>query len=275
MAWFQGKAVDLVVSGVFRPEAGVVAMNLGASAVLTALAAAIGVAVTVEHGPVWLAVIGAFILGGVWMMYRSVVMRVMFDGDTLHIVGLLRSRRIPRSAILTIERYDLGLPLVRWAIPGARDRWSVLTPLVLGSSAFLPSSMYRRRHRFLVILRRWAPDSVTDSVRPGMWTRAGNIGLTVIEAVWRSKAMRLVLALLLTAWAAYLYWFAGTRLLEVIQHDAELTRGLSGAAIVVAASAEAAYWLTPLRKRRPRRWHIALVITVAPLAALGAVALLK
>jgi hypothetical protein len=252
-----------------------IAMNLGASACLTTLGLAVGVAVVSDDGPVWLAVImGAIVLMGAWMMYRSVLMRIVFDGDTLQIVGLFRSRRIPRSAILTVERYDLELPLVRWAEPGgAADRWSVLTPVMLGSSGLLPSSMYRRRHRFLATLRRWAPDQSTDSVPPGTWSRLGDLGLRLIIAVWRSPAMRLVLALLTAVSAAYLYWVGWTQLLEVINRGRDLTRGLSGAAMVVALCAEASYWLLPLRRRHPRRWHIMLVVAVTPLAALGVIAL--
>jgi heme A synthase len=92
-------------------------------------------------------------------------------------------------------------------------------------------------------------------------------------AVWRSPPIRLVLALLTAAAAAYLYWVGSTRLLEVFNGERDLTRGLSGAAFGVAAIAEAAYWLLPLRRRHPRRWHIVLAIAVAPLAALGVTSL--
>lgn len=274
MSTFESKAVDVASSGVFRPEAGMIAMNLGASACLTTLCLVVGVAVVSDDGPLWLVVImGVIVMMGAWMMYRSILMRIVFDGEALEIVGLFRSRRIARSSILMIERYDLGLPLIRWAEPGAPDRWSLLSPIMLGSSGLLPSSMYRRRYRFLAMLRRWAPDKPTDSVTPGVWSRLGDFSLRVIMAVWRSPAIRLPLALLTAVSAAYLYWMGSTQLLDVINGARDLTRGLSGAAFGVATIAEAAYWLLPLRRRHPRRWHIVLAIGVAPLAALGVISL--
>jgi hypothetical protein len=78
----------------------------------------------------------------------------------------------------------------------------------------------------------------------------------------------------LLAVAAGGYWLGTSTALAVIENGTTLPRGAIASAFWVVGAAEAAYWLTPLRRRNPRAWHITLAILTAPLAALliGAIA---
>ncbi|WP_248147208.1 hypothetical protein [Microbacterium aoyamense] len=249
-----------------------VAMNFLASACLTGLAIVL-IWVSFAERNVWLLLpTFAAALVGLWMMFRAPLMRVSFDSESLHIVGLFRSRRIRRSAVLSVERSDLDLPMVQWAGPGSPDKWSVMTPLMLGSSAFLPASMYRRRHRFLASLRLWAPDATDNDVRPGWWSRLLDVFAAALAALLQSPALRILAAITALMVAAAVYWFGWVSLADVIHNDVRYSRGLTAAVFVVAAAAETGYWLAPLRKRHPLLWHIALAVVVAPLAALTLVA---
>ena len=186
----------------------------------------------------------------------------------LHIVGFLRTRRIPRAAILSVDRADLEWPMVQWSLPGAPDRWSPLTPIMLNASSFLPASMYRRRHRFLAQLHSWAPDVRAATVRPGLWSRAMDWLMRMTLAISRSPLLRIVIALALLAIAAGAYWLGTSTALAVVENGTSLPRGAIATAFWVVGAAEAAYWLTPMRRRNPRTWHITLGILTAPLAAL-------
>lgn len=255
----------LASSGVFKPETGLVVVQVVGFGVLAAFAAAASFAAVVS-GAVWVALIFAPIgLLFLTTAVRSLVMRVTFDGQSLHIVGLFGSRRIPRSAVLEVEGFDLEYPLVRWALPGETDRWSVLTPLTLGSSPFLPASMYRRRHRFLATLRRWAPDVADDHVRLGLWSRFSRGFAEVMFTVWESPALRGVAASLAAVVAVAAYWFGWVTLVGVVEGRLEDGRGHAAPLFLAGLAAEGAYWLLPLRRRRTRAWHIVLALLLAPL----------
>ncbi|MGR2752022.1 hypothetical protein [Agromyces arachidis] len=258
----------MATSGEFRPETLQVALSVFAGAVVGGLGVVLAV-LGAENGPSWVVVAGSAVVAiGAWMIWRSFVLRVAFDADTLHIVGWTRTRRIPRTAILEVERgTDLELPLVRWALPGRPDRWSLLSPISLSSGAFVPGSMYRRRQRFLAKLRRWAPpESFDDGIRPGMWSRVlGMIG-TATLAVWESVALRFASALAAIAVASGLWWFEWWSAIQVIAGDADAPRRMGGALFLAWAAAEGAYWLLPLRTRHPRAMRIVLAVLIAPAA---------
>ena len=159
----------------------------------------------------------------------------------LHIVGFLRTRRIPRAAILSVDRADLEWPMVQWSLPGAPDRWSPLTPIMLNASSFLPASMYRRRHRFLAQLHSWAPDVRAATVRPGLWSRAMDWLMRMTLAISRSPLLRIVIALALLAIAAGAYWLGTSTALAVVENGTSLARGALAPAFWVVGAAEAAY----------------------------------
>jgi hypothetical protein len=248
-------------------------MNVLASLVIVGL----GVAMTylgIDIRSTWLVTASlALVLIGVWVTYRCLVMRIAFDADTLHIVGFVRSRRIPRTAVLSVERWEIEMPMIQWSMPGAADRWSILTPLILNSSPFLPASMYHRRHRFLAHLRRWAPDADTTDVRPGVWSQIGDGLARTFMAIARSRALRIAFATVGVAVAVGAYWWGVATITSVLQGSYEPTsRGWLAPIALCALAAEGAYWLLPLQTRHPRAWHIALGVLLTPLAALTLIA---
>ncbi|MDQ7878514.1 hypothetical protein Q9R08_11055 [Microbacterium sp. QXD-8] len=243
-------------------------MNLLASAVLAGGGVALALA-AVEAGTTWLLVLSAALAAaGLWMMARSAMMRISYDSETLRVVGLFRSHRIPRTAVLEIERWDLERPMVRWVLPGSADQWTALSPLALKSSPFLPRSMYLRRHRFLAQLRLWAPDASTDDVRPGFRTRSIAAIGRVAVAVWESPALRVVLALALTATAAASWLLGWNETMAVVEGRAGFSRGVVLGVFFAGFALEGAYLLLPLKRRRPRVWHVILGAILAPLVAL-------
>lgn len=203
-------------------------------------------------------------------------MRITFDTAGLRIVGFLRTRRIPRSAVLSVERWDLAMPLVQWSMPGASDRWSVLTPLMLNSSPFLPASMYRRRHRFLARLRSWAPDMDVADIRPGVWSQVFDGLARVVLVIARSPALRVAVGIMLLGVAVWAYGLGWATMLDVLQGSYRPSaRGWLGALALSAIAAESTYWVLPLKTRRPRAWHIALGVLMAPLTVLTLIALVS
>jgi hypothetical protein len=253
---------------VFRPERGLTAMNFSACVIGVGLGLVMIYAAW-DLRSVWLAVAALGLVAvSAWGAARSLIVRIAFDSESLHIVGFLRTRRIPRAAILSVDRADLEWPMVQWSLPGAADRWSPLTPMMLNSSSFLPASMYRRRHRFLVQLHGWAPDVSATTVRAGLWSRVMDGFVRMILAIGRSPFLRIVIALVLLVVAAGAYWLGTSTALRVIENDTVLPRGAIASVVWVVGAAEAAYWLTPLRRRNPRAWHVTLAILTSPLAAL-------
>ena len=166
------------------------------------------------------------------------------------------------------------MPMIQWSVAGT-DRWSILTPLMLGRG-LLPASMYRRRHRFLAHLRQWAPDVDASDIRPGLRSQIIDGLARLIAAVGRSPALRVGLAILAIAVAVSAYAWGVSIMLSIIRDAYVPTsfRGLPAPLGIALATAEAAYWLLPVRKRRPRVWHLALAVVMAPLATLTVVALL-
>ncbi|GLI26895.1 hypothetical protein ARHIZOSPH14_11370 [Agromyces rhizosphaerae] len=261
-------------SGVFRPERGVIAMNLVASLVIVGFGVLL-IWLAADSRSAWLLAVSLPLIPiGAWIAARCLVMRITFDATGLHIVGFVRSRRIPRTAVLFVEQGDLELPMIQWSMPGAVDRWSILTPLMLNPSPFLPASMYSRRHRFLAQLRRWAPDTDAGDVRPGAWSRMLDALASAVMAIARSPLLRVACAIAAIAVAVGAYWLGVATMTTVLQTSYEpRPRGWFAPLGLSALAAEASYWLLPLRTRRPRTWHIALAALMSPLAVLTLTAL--
>jgi len=80
----------------FRPERGLVAMNVFASLVI--VGCGVGLALLgVDIRSAWVVALSlVLVLLGVWVGCRCLVMQIRFDEATLHIVGFVRTRRIPR-----------------------------------------------------------------------------------------------------------------------------------------------------------------------------------
>lgn len=255
-------------TGTFRPEPGVIALSLLGSLVVAGTGALM-IYFAVDELDAWLAALAlGLVLLGAWLACRSVVMRISFDPDSLHIVGILRSRRIPRTAVLWVEEGDLELPLVRWATPGAADRWSIMTPLSLGRSPFLPATMYLRRHRFLTQLRSWAPPSGATDIRSGVWSRSMTAAAQTMTKIWQTPALRVPLSVLLVLVAVGAYWLGVHTMIDAITNGTQVGRGGVATLAFAAFATEGAYWLLPLRRRHPRAWHIALGAALAPLLLL-------
>lgn len=258
---------------VFRMERGLMLLNMFAAVVIAALGVFFA-AYAASEGAVWLiAISAAGVVGGIVLAWRVAIMRVSFDSEELLIVGYLRTHRIPRRSVLEVERFDLDRPKVRWAPVGGTDRWSVLSPLQLQSTAIVPRSMFLRRHRFLGRLRRWAPGDVPADIRPGVETQFMDLLGRVFLVVWESPVLRVVLAAVLAGAAAWFYWFGWEVVTAVIDGTQDFSRGSGSAFLVVGACLELAYWLLPLSRRRTRLWHVILAVAVAPLAVLTVVAL--
>jgi len=101
-----------------------------------------------------------------------------------------------------------------------------------------------------------------------LWSRAMDWLMRMTLAISRSPLLRIVIALALLAIAAGAYWLGTSTALAVVENGTSLPRGAIATAFWVVGAAEAAYWLTPMRRRNPRTWHITLGILTAPLAAL-------
>jgi len=248
-------------------------MNLVGSLILVATGI-LFVAMAIDTQTIWLATLAlGLVVVGVWVAYRSLVIRIAFDAESLHIVGFVWSRRIPRSAVLSVEQHDLEMPMIQWSMPDSADRWSILSPLILNSSPFLPASMYLRRHRFLAQLRRWAPDVDTTHIRRGVWSRITDALGVLFLAVWRSPVLRATVGLGLIVLSAGAYWLGAIGMLGVIQDGDELGRSILSMVGLAGFAGEGAYWALPLRSRRPRAWHITLAVLMGPLVVMTLVAM--
>jgi hypothetical protein len=128
--------------------------------------------------------------------------------------------------------------------------------------------MYRRRHRFIATLRRWAPYAEGDQVRLGVWSRLTRALGGLLLTIWASPALRTASALAAFAVAVLAYWFGWVTLTAVISGEGEVRRGIGAAPFLAAMAAEGAYWMLPLARRRPRVWHVVLGVALAPLAVL-------
>jgi hypothetical protein len=114
-------------------------------------------------------------------------------------------------------------------------------------------------------LRLWAPDASADDVRPGFRTRfIAAIGRVAV-AVWESPALRVVLALVLTATAAASWVLGWNETMAVVEGRAGFSRGVVLGVFFAGFALEGAYLLLPLKRRRRRVWHMILGAILAPL----------
>lgn len=112
-----------------------------------------------------------FLTCGIYMAWRVLIWCVRYDDHAIHVVGLLWSRRIPRSRVVAVAP-DISQPAVIWRSPGGRLVSTPLNVVVMGNSPLLPLQARRRRIAFMAMLEMWTEGRSLEEAKQELAARA-------------------------------------------------------------------------------------------------------
>jgi hypothetical protein len=116
-----------------------------------------------------------FLMTGVYLAWRILIWRVRVDDHKIHVVGILWSRRIPRSRVVGVAP-NISQPAVIWRSKGGRLRTTPLNVVVMSDTPLVPRRARRRRVVFMSLLEMWVEGRSLEEAE------------TVLEARARSRA---------------------------------------------------------------------------------------
>jgi len=129
---------------------------VAAAGFLLILAIAIGGMFAASPATWWAyLVLGIFAAFAAWAFVRIWNVRVSYDANQLTVVGVLRSRQIPRRSITAVDREPANA-WVTWRSPTGRRRMTPLMAVWGNHWGGLPEGGLKRRREFLKRVARWA-----------------------------------------------------------------------------------------------------------------------
>lgn len=248
-------------SRAFRLESWMTVLGVVAFAAVAIIAAGIGIAGSETQGVLPVGLVGAFVFGA--LAFRYAMLRVEFDANHLIVVGMLRTRTIPRTQVVDVSRSDLWLPVVIWVDAAGRTRWTPLIALQLDTTGiFVAKSLVMRRRRFLDQLAGWARGpSGRDTADSGL-AKAIDVAERAFAVTWT----RYLAALLVAAAAVSLYAWSWTLTIDIVETGAATPRRFGSTFVIagILGSIAAAVWPRLSSDARYAVGAVIVVLCVAP-----------
>lgn len=228
----------------------------GALAIISAIMAG----TQLEHP--WMVLIGTLgaALSGV-VAVRSPMLRVEYNADRLKVVGLIRSRIVPRDRVVSASSSDLTWPYVTWMDDSGRLRRSHLTALQLGV-VWAPTALTRPRRRFLDQLSGWALGRRPRDAPPTGFERLVVAGMRAWELRWA----RVLATVLLGIAAVAIYVWAWSYSIEIIDRHAPVPLRFGSIYFLSTLLAIAAQLTWPIQPSKDARHLVSVIIAIVGLA---------
>ena len=112
-----------------------------------------------------------FLTSGVYLTWRILIWRVRVDDHEIHVVGILWSRRIPRSCVVGVAP-NISQPAVIWRSEGGRLRTTPLNVVVMSDTPLVPRRARHRRIAFMSLLEMWAEGRSLEEAEAALEARA-------------------------------------------------------------------------------------------------------